>query len=71
MPGLRCANELHANLEATGSASYCELGTALSKQDTSEVDPSHLKGLLQGLNGLQRVLSVCHDPLLGLPSFVS
>ena len=42
-----------------GSSSYYELGTALSEQDNSEMDPGHRQGLLQGLNGLQRVLSVC------------
>jgi len=26
------------------------------------MDPGHLQGLLQGLNGLQRVLSVCGGP---------
>lgn len=53
-----------------GRASYCELGTALSEQDNSEMDPGHLQGSLQGLNGLQRVLSVCGVPVIGLPPFV-
>ena len=70
MPGLRCANELHASFEATGSASYCELGTALSEQGNSVMDPGHLQGFLQGLNGLQRVLSVCVQSTLCIPPFV-